>query len=496
MLLVACLAQVAVYTYFYTGITFTNHTFPNVWLYAYPSFKTQAEGRWLADLLIQAGGGAGTQSFQMAVATVLQAMNGILLSRWLQLTRRSDILLITLLLCFFPTFLDYYGFAVDHISFVLGDTLCIAAVIWLRRRTPVAIVGAGICYACSLSIYGPKIALISFLAIASLVLGITDGRRPGAKGRGLVLIRELVFALLPVLIGLALFALTLQWLVVYPAGVRTDLNDIREAATAFGRSYLSTANFFSGAMGGLPPQISLLPLALIVAGGARALGLAWRAFGPPGAALAGLALLPAPPALCATWILNHQAWQSGRLYPAHAYVLLVFLAYLLRWPHARKLAWISAALLCWLLINLGSQQVNAIEFKSLYEQAYVQRIITRVEPLLPLEPDGRAAALVVIGEMPTFDSSTYIRFPMAEGSSHALSSSAFAPYRQIQIVNFFLGREAVRRPTQAEQNLIVNQSRSIDVWPDVESSFITDHAVGLVLQPYKPGASITWHDDQ
>lgn len=93
VLLIACLAQIAVYTYFYTTVTFTNHTFPNVWLYAYPSFKTQSEGRWLADLLIQAGGGAGTQSFQMAIATVLQAVNGILLARWLYLRRQSDILL-------------------------------------------------------------------------------------------------------------------------------------------------------------------------------------------------------------------------------------------------------------------------------------------------------------------------------------------------------------------------------------------------------------------
>jgi hypothetical protein len=107
---------------------------------------------------------------------------------------------------------------------------------------------------------------------------------------------------------------------------------------------------------------------------------------------AALALLAAPPAICATWILNHQAWQSDRIYRAHANVLLFYLAYLLRWQRARKPAWISAALLCCLLINLGSQQVKAIAFKSLYEQAFVQRSIIRVEPLLPLEPDGRAPA--------------------------------------------------------------------------------------------------------
>jgi hypothetical protein len=57
---------------------------------------------------------------------------------------------------------------------------------------------------------------------------------------------------------------------------------------------------------------------------------------------------------------------------------------------------------------------------------------------------------------------------------------------QLQIVNFFLGREGVRRPTQREQRLIVNQRRNTDGWPAAESSFMTDTAIGVVLQACKP----------
>ena len=497
VLLIACLAQIAVYTYFYTTVTFTNHTFPNVWLYAYPSFKTQSEGRWLADLLIQAGGGAGTQSFQMAMATVLQAVNGILLARWLYLRRQSDILLVTLLLCFFPTFLDYYVFACDHISFVLGDTLCITAVIWLRRRTWTSILGAAACYAGALAIYATKIALISFLAFASLILGITEAHHSIAKPNRSVLARELVFALLPLLIGLTVFGVTLKWLVVSAGGVRTSLNDISEASAAFAHSYRNTARFFSGAMGGLPSQIRFLPLLVLLAGGARGLMLAARSLALPGTVMSAFAILATPPAICATWILNQEAWQSGRIYPAHAYFFLFFLAFLLRWPRARRLAWIGSVVLCWLLINLGSQQVNAIEFKSLYEQAFVQRIISRVEPLLPsVNPERQQTPLVVIGEIPPFASSKYIRYPMREATPHALNSSAFADYRQTEIVNFFLGNERVRRPTHLEQSAIVSQSLSRAAWPATESTFNVDHTIGVILQTYKPRASITWQQHQ
>lgn len=495
--LAASLAQIVVYSYFFTTITFTDHTFPNVWQYTYPSFKTQAEGRWLADLLIQAGGGAGTESFQMGLAIVLQSLNGILLARWLHLRRLRDILLITLLLCFFPTFVDYFGFAVDHISFVLGDTLCIAAVIWMRHRTWISIVGAAFCYAFALSIYGPKIALISFLTIASLILEITETKKFNVKLKVHAVLHELIHALLPLVIGLAIFGLTVKLLVVNADAGRTSMNDIHAARAAINQSYLATIRFFSGDMGGLPPKIRFLPIAIILAGGSRALMLARHSCTLPGTATALLALLATPVAISATWIINYGAGQSGRLYPAHAYFFLFYLAYLLRWHQARKPALIGSIVLCWLLINLGSQRVNAIEFKSLYERAFVQRIVARVEALIPPGDLGKnPQALVVIGEIPPFAINKYIRFPPRKATSHALNSTAFAPYRQIEIINFFLGLEGVRKPTKMEQRLIVDQSRNYNAWPAKNSTFRTDNTIAVILQPYESGISITWNQNK
>src|SRR5215831_10886376 len=45
--------QLITYTYFFTSLIFTDHTFPNSGIYPYPSFKTVGEGRWLADFIIR-----------------------------------------------------------------------------------------------------------------------------------------------------------------------------------------------------------------------------------------------------------------------------------------------------------------------------------------------------------------------------------------------------------------------------------------------------------
>jgi hypothetical protein len=61
--IIAYVATVVVYNYFFTHVGFTNHTFPNVWVYGYPSFKTEYEGRWFADILIQLTADPGSRRY-------------------------------------------------------------------------------------------------------------------------------------------------------------------------------------------------------------------------------------------------------------------------------------------------------------------------------------------------------------------------------------------------------------------------------------------------
>jgi hypothetical protein len=323
ILLAVIILQAAAYMYLFSGITFTNHTFPNVWLYPYPSFKTQGEGRWMADILIQLGGGSGNQSVQMSIAIILQAVNGVLLAKWLNLKHQLHIFLIAALLCIFPAFLDYYGFAVDHISFVVGDSLCIGGAYLLRLGTLMSAFGSSILYGLSLAIYGPKIALVSFTAVSSFVLRATEDSSFSPHTRAWGILKEIMLPVFSVSLAMILYWFSYRLLAVYTLGSRTHTNNLAEAISELTRSYLNTIRFFSGDIGGLPSKIRFLPLILIVAGASRAVRRALQTRGIIGGFLVGMSVLLSPITINATWIINREAWLTpGRLYTAYAYFFL------------------------------------------------------------------------------------------------------------------------------------------------------------------------------
>src|SRR5262249_41683860 len=128
---VALLAlQVISYGYLFTTLIFTDHTFPQSWVFSYPSHRTLKLGRWFNDLVIWFQGGSGVQPFQMAVSVMLRTLNSILFARFLGLDRRLDVLLGAALLCLYPAVLDNYSFTPESIMFALGDTFALVGIIY------------------------------------------------------------------------------------------------------------------------------------------------------------------------------------------------------------------------------------------------------------------------------------------------------------------------------------------------------------------------------
>ena len=498
ILLAVTALQVVAYMYLFTGVTFTNHTFPNVWISDYPSYRTQGEGRWLADMLIQLAGGSGNQSVQMSIAVTLQSVNGVLLAIWLNLKRQFDILIIAALLCLFPAFLDYYGFAVDHISFVAGDTLCILGGYLLKQNKIAPALGSSALYALSLAIYGPKISLVSFTAIAAVVLQVTESGSLMAKSRYRQTLKIPFLSVLSVIGAMALYWFSYKITASYTMGGRTHTNNLNEVIPELTRSYSNAIQYFSGDLGGLPFEIRFLPLLIIVAGASTAIVRALRARGRLGAFLVVIAVLLSPLAINATWIVNREAWPTpGRLYTAYAYFFLFYLAFLLRCRIFSKLSEVAALAILVLFFTLASQQANALAMKTIYEVSFVNRIVQRVEPLLPeATATGAKPALVVVGDIPAFDVRQYIRFPARLGTSHALTTGAFIWYRHIEIFNFFVGRQDVRRPSMSEQKMVIDRSHNVEPWPSEQATFRTSQAIGVVLEKYNPGVSVTWNDKQ
>jgi hypothetical protein len=100
--------------------------------------------------------------------------------------------LIAALLCLFPPFLDYYGFAIDHIEFVFGDTLLIFGAYLLKRGTLLSVFTSSLLYELSLAVYGPKISFVSFTAISSIILRATEANPSNTTTKNGSMLRELL----------------------------------------------------------------------------------------------------------------------------------------------------------------------------------------------------------------------------------------------------------------------------------------------------------------
>jgi len=496
ILLVVVIIQAIAYSYLFSGITFTDHTLGHSKILTYPSHITQAEGRWMQDILINLQGGSGNQSVQMSIAVMLQAVNGTLFAHWLKLKRQFHVFLIAALLCLFPPFLDYYGFPRDNFNFVFGDTLCILGAYLLKRGTLVSALSSSLLYGLSLSIYQPKIALITLTAIGCIILRATEESPPEKTIKQRQILKEFSLPTLSIAITVLAYWLSYRISAVDSLGNYTRINNFEEMFSELLRAYSNTFQYFSGDMGGLPLNLRFLPLIIVAVGASRAVAIAIQTRAYLTAFTVFIAIVLSPAAINAAWIINREAWpHPGRLYTAYAYFFLLFLSFILRWKPLQRISEIASFAIFYFLFILSSQQANALELRNTYEYAFINRIVHRVETLIPAPTTtGTKPALVVVGEIPNFDFSQYVRFPPRLGISHALNYWTFAPYAHIDIINFFLGREGVRAPTRSEQSAVIDESHQIQPWPNKQATFISSsRAIGVVLQKHTKGVPFTWY---
>ncbi len=476
--------QLVCYSYLFTGLLFTNHTFPNVWIQNYPSFKTQAEGRWLADLLILAQGGSGVPSVMMVLAAGLQSLNGIMLARLLCLRSKVSIFLTAALLCLYPAFLDYYSFSIDHFTFVLGDSFAlVGTLIFVRGHLAWArLLGTAGMFVLALACYQPKIALVCFFATVGVLLRWTDDAsdawtRPVWRPA----LSELL--LMTTALGTALLAYgaTAMLSINAEAGARTHVNSLTQALEVLPSSYPKLLVGLTSGMGGIPSSLAFLPLTGVLFGASLLIGRATRR--SPWLGLGGAALLVLVPiGVNAAMCINNQTWvNAGRIMAANGYVLVFFLCYGLRFDRCKYPAAGISGVCLYFFAVLATQQTNAVEMKTLYDVSMINRIAARAEAELGAgtsPPQG----LVVRGRYPRFDRRPYVKHPPTTNHAHVFSDT-FADYRQVEILNFMVGREAFRRPTPDEQEAAMRSTAERKAWPDREAVYRHGDSVVIILGP-------------
>jgi len=511
LLLALFLIQLAAYSYLYTAIAFGNHLFPNAWLNSFPSFRTWGEGRWLEDVIILLQGGSGVQSVQMILATLLQACNALIFLRLLGVSKAAHVVILGGILCLHPSFLDYYSFASDHLAFVAGDSLALLGFLLIARLRdkPSRLFGAAFCWFLALSVYGPKLTLIGLFVLMLPLLKLFIKPALQRENRTVVGLdgcsiespslvgqpgEDLLLGLGAMVLALVSFWLSTKILVTNPIAVRTYINTVPEAFAEIVSSYGHWIAVMLDGLASGSRWYALLPLLFVLIGFALMLWTALKQNWQLGL-LTAVVLLLIPPVLHLTWMLNRfTPLQGGRYVTAYAYLLVFCLALLLLLRPARKVVLGFAGLLFWCYFVLASQMAQAIQIKTAYELGFINRLVTRMEPLLVGDPE-KPQPVVVFGHYPEFPTMNYVSWPLQANRSQLLGTRAFADYRQADILNVVLGRRVLRPPDPAELEQARRASLKVQPWPASDAVFREGESVVMVLEPDGPGRSATLAQD-
>ncbi len=375
-LVAAFILTLVVYSYFFTTIVLTNHTFPNAWVRDYPGSSTLSEGRWFNDIILQLGGGGGVQALQMSLACAVQVVNALLFAFLLRVSSKPGVFLMAAFLSLHPAILDYYSFASDHLYFVIGDSLALLGTLALDRIDDrrLSLPLATLCFFLTLATYPSKGALIGVLLVMWCILW-SIGPEAEGPGRWQRLFRNrLIPAALTFGLALILFYLSSKLVVTHPSVNRTHVNDAGTVVRQILRAYPEVIQSFTSRVDYLPHLLRFIPALAVLVG---VVAIVWQSLRARGLTLAALALLAAIPiALQFSYIVNEDTWANvGRILSPQAYVLLFFIAVAWRTALLRPIATVLVAVMIYFFCIVGSQEANAAALKTIYDTAKLNRIV-------------------------------------------------------------------------------------------------------------------------
>lgn len=485
------------YSYFFTTMGFSNHTFPQVWTYTWPSYRTTQEGRWFSDLLLWLLGGAGVSSSQMYIAAGLHIINAIIIAEIVGVEGKLSTFMAAAFLSVYPAFCDRYGFPGSQIPFVIADTFAVLGVLVLSRQKTAwkALAGASLLFLLCLADYQPAIALAAFLVLAHCVLLAVNAQNGSFRGINTFPVRRLATAAAALTLGGAGYFATMKitMTISLGSGARSHLNSPSEVIQQIIGAYPAFIKYFTVGSDYLPASLRWLPLAIVLVGSASLVQASWR----KGAiALLSVVLLLGlmPIALRATYIINSQSFEDvGRIVFPYGFALLFFLLVMGLRPALRYISFFVTLILIYFCTMVATQETNAAYLKMLFDTNKINRIAERIENVVP---DLYAARhpILVVGHL-HMENQPLRRFANKGNSAHLnseLSSETFEIYRQPEILNFYFGRNVFVSPTAKQVANILPSTSGRRPWPAPESVYVTDNVVVVLLEENKPGVPITW----
>ncbi|MEM6550857.1 MAG: glucosyltransferase domain-containing protein [Planctomycetota bacterium] len=472
--------------YFIFEVLLTNHTLTNARAKFYPTFKTDFEGRWAADLFMQLFGAGGNQLMHGLLGLAMLALNGIILAEFLRVSCGWKRFLVASLVLTSPVFLDYFSYSVDAGYFGLGDTCVLLGVLILDRsnQTLKKTCIAFALFVLAIAFYQPKASLITTLLAFWIALSCN---RPDITVRELLIRSGYAIALFA--ISMVGYLLTYKLTAAPRTHQRTNVNTPAEALHEIANSYGILTDLTWRFIGSFP-DIVALPMGIGLIVGCVALLVASFRNSIQAGICCVLVLLTIPPCIQFSYVINSLTpLDQGRVLPGFAFSLAIFLGLAInanRW--AGGLAGLATLIA---FFSAGVQEGSLNSMKTLYETQAINRITDRIESELSADKDH---PLIIFGDL-TFPQHSYITSPNRPLRPQA-SNTAFPGYRHVFTINFFLGQNRIIKPT-AEQVAIARQSvEERDPWPSEQSVFKLDDAIVVLLQPYSDDLSATWSAGQ
>lgn len=500
----ALLVNLLAYGYVFFTYIYTNHTFPNIYSFGFPSYRTVLEGRWGADLIYLLQGGKGIPLLDLLLAVPMQIVNGLLLARLLN--ARSPFALFTgaALVSIHPFVADYYGFGGDHLVLVLGDTFILSAFVIVQQgfTARFAVPLAACLIQLGLACYQPKISLLATLLVLIVLSRI--GTWDGSSVRLRQSLREILLHSLSLLLGVvlyfALFKLSQWWFDQAATASAHSVNRLHtnslmdmlallpKVFAHFSQRLFAETTLLTSPWQALLPGILLMAFTLLTTGriclhnarlNDKALVIA--------ALLVTLCLLPI--ALYASFIVSAKSyWGSGRFFVPFAY-LTAFLGIVLLETSSRRrlrqLVMLAVLFFCYRFTLVNADLGHLAHLRTTQELHFVNRLVTRIEAVIT--PAAAAPyPVVIIGEPPL---PGFLLPPQVIGSN--LNQRGFIDYRQVELLNFLLGTNRLGRPASEQVQRALEYAARQESWPGAGSVTVYDGMVVVVLEPVRPGVRTT-----
>ncbi|MFA9441515.1 glucosyltransferase domain-containing protein [Uliginosibacterium sp. sgz301328] len=474
---------------------YTNHTFPNVLLQDFPSYRVM-EGRWAQDVLYLVLGKGATHYLGMFLAIPIQVCNGLLFARLLERQDNWSRLITIALISTYPFVLDYFSFVGDNLTFVLPTTFAMAALL-ITDTSIKALLAGGALVTISLSFYQPAIATLASAMVARTFCRIVDTR-----GDCRAVARQVLRHILIAGLGCVMYLALLRAIEATSPLTHAQEHFARRLYTntpseAIAQFPLIFADFFER-IGNEPNFVfgclRVLPALVVIGAALFALRRAFertttqRGRRATLVASAALWLVLAPIAAYLSFVISKNSyWHSGRFV---APVVLVIATACLVFSQSRvRLRAALAAGVCLMTLNYIVTDVRIVQFvvmRSQWDMAFANRIVARMERLIRNDQCGRYR-VVMIGQplLPVRS------VPGPRTAYVSMEETSFAPYRQVELFNYVMGRDCFVMATADDVKVALETATTRESWPDADSVYLArERLIVVIIEPYVEGRTI------